>query len=140
MKKRIIAIIAACAMLVTAFAGIASAEEAGEGFKVGYNYFGAGSYALLSLANNSDYAIAHMGDTPMGTNDNFQIEQIIADVENMCNAGCDGILIWLPVPDLYPTVAEICSKYEVPFVFNDKVPDPEMHKQFCENPFYATIS
>ena len=62
MKKRIIAIIAACAMLVTAFAGIASAEEAGEGFKVGYNYFGAGSYALLSLANNSDYAIAHMGD------------------------------------------------------------------------------
>ena len=138
MKKRIIAIIAACAMLVTAFAGIAAADEAaGEGFKVGYNYFGAGSYALLSLANNSDYAIAHMGDTPMGTNDNFQIEQIIADIENMCNAGCNGVLIWLPVPDLYPTVAEICAKYEVPFVFNDKVPDPEMHKTLSENPYYV---
>ena len=124
MKKRLIALIAVCAMLVTAFAGIAGADEAeekaveeavaeaaaeaavedaiaedlaetvaGDGFTVGYNYFGAGSYALLSLANNSDYAIAYMGDTPMGTNDNFQIEQIIADVENMCNAGCDGILI-----------------------------------------------
>ena len=41
MKKRLIAIIAACAMLVTAFAGIATADEAaaeGEGFTVGYNF------------------------------------------------------------------------------------------------------
>lgn len=140
MKKRLIAIIAACAMLVTAFAGIAAADEAaaeGEGFTVGYNFFGAGSFALLSLANNSEYAIKQLGDTPMSTNDNFQVEQIIADIENLCNAGCDGVLIWLPVPDLYPVVAEICAKYEVPFVFNDKVPDEEMHAALSENPFYV---
>ena len=139
MKKRIIAIICACAMLLVAFAGFASADEAeGEGIKVGYNYFGAGSYALLSLANNSDYAIQHMGDTPMGTNDNFQVEQIIADIENMCNAGCKGILIWLPAEDLYPTVAEICAKYEVAFVLNDKIPtNPDIIATLEANPYYV---
>ena len=137
MKKRIIAIIAACAMMITAFAGIAAAGEAEGTFTVGYNYFGAGSYALLSLANNSDYAIAQMGDTPMGTNDNFQIEQIIADIENMCNAGCNGIIVWLPVEDLYTTVGDICAKYEVPFILNDKIPqNPDVLAALQENPFY----
>ena len=108
MKKRLIALIAACAMLVTAFAGMAAADEAadGESFLVGYNFFGAGSYALLSLANNSEYAIKYLGDETMGVNDNFQVEQIIADVENMCNAGCDGILIWLPAESLPEFPAE----------------------------------
>ena len=125
-------------MLIVAFAGIAAADEAeGGNYKVGYNFFGAGSFALLQLANNSEYAIKQLGDEPSSTNDNFQVEQIIADIENLCNAGCDGILIWLPVPDLYPTVAEICAKYEVPFVFNDKVPDEEMHKSLSENPYYV---
>ena len=140
MKKRVIAIIAACALLVIAFAGIAGADEAadGDGFLVGYNYFGAGSYALLSLKNNSEYAIQYLGDKAMGLNDNFQVEQIIADVENMCNAGCDGILIWLPAEDLYPTVAEICAKYEVPFALNDKIPtNPDIIAILEANPFYV---
>lgn len=139
MKKRLIAIIAACAMMVTAFAGIAGAEEAAsEGFTVGYNYFGPGSYALLSLANNSDYVIQYMGDTPLGVSDNFQPEQIVADIENMCNSGCDGIIVWLPIEALYTTVGDICAKYEVPFVLNDKIPaDPAIVEQLNQNPFYV---
>lgn len=77
------------------FAGIASAGETEEGYTIGYNYFGPASYALLALANNSEYAIEYMGDTAYGVSDNYQIEQIIADVENMCNLGCDGLIIWL---------------------------------------------
>lgn len=135
--KKLLAIVLAAAMFVMSFAGAAFAGEA-ESYTVGYNYFGAGSYALLSLANNSDYAIAQMGDTPMGTNDNFQIEQIIADIENMCNAGCNGLIIWLPVEPLYPTVGEICAKYEVPFILNDKIPqDPEILAALQANPFYV---
>ena len=138
MKKRLIALIAACAMLVTAFAGIAAAEEAGDSFTVGYNFFGSGSYALLSLANNSDYCIQYMGDTPMGRDDNFQVEQIIADVENMINAGCDGLLIWLPAEDLYPTISEICEKNETPFVLNDKIPtNPDILATLEANPYYV---
>ena len=131
--KKLLAIVLASAMATTVFAGTAFAE----GHKVGYNYYGAGSYALLSLANNSDYVIQYMGDEAMGTNDNFQAEQIVADIENMCNAGCDGVIVWLPIEALYTTVGEICAKYEVPFILNDKIPsDPEVLAALQENPYY----
>jgi len=135
--KKLTALILAAVMCMTVFAGTAFAAEETEGFTIGYNFFGPASYALLALANNSEIAIADMGDTANGVSDNYQIEQIIADVENMCNAGCDGLIIWLPVEGLYPTVGEICARYEVPFVLNDKVPqDPEILAQLQENPYY----
>ena len=105
---------------------------------VGYNYFGPGSYALLSLANNSDYVIKDMGDTPMAVSDNFQVEQIVADIENLCNSGCNGIIVWLPIEALYVNVGEICAKYKVPFVLNDKIPmDPSILEQLQSNPYYV---
>ncbi|MBQ9031406.1 MAG: sugar ABC transporter substrate-binding protein [Parasporobacterium sp.] len=136
--KKIVAFLVAVVMSVMSFAGLAFAGEAEEGFTIGYNYFGPASYALLALANNSEYAIEYMGDTANGVSDNYQIEQIVADVENMCNSGCDGLIIWLPVEALYITVGDICAKYEVPFVLNDKIPqDPEILAHLQENPYYV---
>lgn len=135
--KKLTTLVLTAVMCLGIFAGTALAGEEKESFTVGYNYFGPASYALLALANNSEAAIAYMGDTANGVSDNYQIEQIIADVENMCNAGCDGIIIWLPVEALYTTVGDICARYQVPFVLNDKVPqDPEILASLQENPYY----
>lgn len=137
MKRRIIAVISLLTLLVSAFAGIASAEEADESFMIGYNFFGPGAFALLTLANNSDYVITDMGDTPLAVSDNFQVEQIVADVENMCSAGCDGVLIWLPVDALFTTIGEICARYEVPFALADKFPtDPAILEELRQNPYF----
>ena len=79
-----------------------------------------------------------MGDTPMQTNANFQVETMIADVENMCNAGCDGVCLWIPDDSLYDAFIGICSKYNVPFVLVDKVPqDPEIAERVKSNPLFV---
>ncbi len=163
MKKRVISLVLATVMTAGLFIGCGSSdtsgtseesasvnennetadsgtsgESGGEGeFTVGYNYYGSGSYALLSLANNSKYAIEYMGDTAMGTDDNFSVESMVSDIENMINAGCDGVIVWLPVDSLYLTVADICEEYEVPFVLNDKIPsDSEILAELKENPYF----
>ena len=133
MKKRIIAIIAACAMLVTAFAGIAAAD----GFTVGYNYFGPGSTALIALANNSQYAIEQLGDTALSISENFQPDALVGDIENLCNSGANAVLIWNLLPGSFVNLGDICAKYEVPFVLNDKIPDDdEVFAQVKENPYF----
>ena len=135
--KKLVAIILTAVMSLSIFAGAAFAEESGDGFNIGINYFGPASYALLALKNNSEVVAGYMGDTATSVSDNYQIEQIVADVENLCNSGCDGLIVWLPVEALYTTVGDICAQYEVPFVLNDKIPqDPEILAALEENPYY----
>ncbi|GEM_PF-375166 len=107
-------------------------------YKIGYNYFGSGSYALLSLANNSKVAIDAFGNDAIAMDDEFSVEKIIQDIENMISSGVDGLIIWLPVESLYLTVADICKQAEVPFVLNDKIPsDESIIKELKANPYFA---
>ncbi len=107
-------------------------------YKIGYNYFGSGSYALLSLANNSKVAIDAFGNEAVGMDDEFSVEKIVQDIENMISSGADGLIIWLPAESLYLTVADICKQAEVPFVLNDKIPsDESIIKELKANPYFV---
>lgn len=109
-----------------------------DGFKIGYNYFGSGSYALLSLANNSKVVIEACGGEAVGMDDEFNVEKIVQDVENMISSGCQGLIIWLPAESMYETVAEICANAKVPFVLNDKIPsDPAIIEKLMANEYFA---
>lgn len=94
-------------------------------YKIGYNYYGPGSYALTALANNQEYVIQCFGSESQSTSDDFQVDKIVQDIENMISAGCDGLVIWLPADNLYQTVIDMCNEAQVPFVFSDKVPSDE---------------
>lgn len=110
----------------------------GEGFKVGINYFGSASYALLLLKKNSEVVVEAFGGTPMSIDDEFNVEKIITDVENMIQSGCDGIVFWGPVETLYPTVSQMCLDAEVPFVLCDKAPtNQDVIDELLENPYFA---
>lgn len=166
MKKRLLSLLLAALMVVCMFAGCgnSSSGQSGTGngagtnsgtqatsgnnessdasaagdIKVGYNYFGSGSYALLSLANNSKYAIEAIGDTAQGVDDNFSVEAMVSDIENMINAGCNGVIVWLPADALYLTVADICADHKVPFVLNDKIPsDSAILDELRQNPYFV---
>lgn len=105
---------------------------------IGYNYFGSNSYALLSLANNSKEVIDAFGETPLAMDDEFSVEKIIQDIENMISHGVNGLIIWLPVETLYPTVSKMCQEAKVPFVLNDKIPtNPDIIATLKANPYFA---
>ena len=107
-------------------------------YKIGYNYFGSGSYALLSLANNQDFVIKAFGNESMAMDDEFNVEKIIQDVENMISSGCDGLIIWLPAESMYETVANICAEAKVPFVLADKIPaDASIKASLMANEYFA---
>lgn len=108
------------------------------GRTIGLNYFGSGSYVLGVLRNNSEVVIKACGDEPLALDNNFNLEQIITDVESMLQSGVDGIIFWSPIQSQMLKVAEMCKDAKVPFVFNDKVPtDPEILAQIATNPYYA---
>lgn len=107
-------------------------------YKIGYNFYGSNSYALLSLANNSKVVIDAFGNEGIGISDEYQVEKIVQDVENMISAGVDGLIIWLPAESLYLTVADMCKEAKVPFVLNDKIPsDPSIVAELKANPYFA---
>ncbi len=107
----------------------ASAEDTGfvaeTTYKIGYNYYGVGSYALTTLANNEAYVIEAFGNEALGLSDDFQVDKIVQDIENMIASGCDGIVVWLPADNLYETVINLCEEAGVAFVLADKLPSDE---------------
>lgn len=134
--SRILTFILMLTLLVGTGTG-ALADGAGQ-WKIGYNMFGSAAYALVALADNSKQAVGAFGGIPVMMDDEFSVEKIVQDVENMIASGCDGILIWLPAEALYPSVAQLCADAQVPFVLNDKVPeDPAIVAELKANPYFA---
>ncbi len=108
----------------------ASASGAPSKGVIGFNYFAAGDYALDTLANNTSHVIEACGYEAMSVCDNASLDQLVTDVENMINAGVDGLVLWIPNDSLYLSVADLCENAGVPFVLSDKVPtDPAIREK-----------
>lgn len=108
------------------------------GLKIGYNYFGTGGYSLAALANQTQVVLDACGVESVSADDQFSVETLVSDIQNMISAGCDGIVIWLPAEPLYQTVADMCAQAGVYFVLNDKVPsDPAIRDAIMSNEYFA---
>ena len=115
-----------------------SSSASGDGFQIGINVFGSSSYALLTLANNTQKTFEAYGDGVTVSDDNFQVDKIVQDIENMIASGVDGLAVWLPADNLYETVSEKCEEAKVPFVLVDKIPSDESIKEtLLENPYFV---
>lgn len=113
-------------------------ESSGGKYKIGYNYFGSSAYSLMTLANNSQIVIDAFGNEAVAMDDEYSVEKIVQDVENMISSGIDGLIVWLPTDSLYQTVASLCEEAQIPFVLNDKVPtDPAVAESIKSNPYFA---
>lgn len=108
------------------------------GIKIGYNYFGTGGYSLAALANQTQVVLDSCGDASVSADDQFSVENIVTDIENMISSGCKGIALWLPADSLYETIAQKCADAKVYFVLNDKVPtDATIKSEIMSNPYFA---
>lgn len=106
-------------------------------FKIGYNQLVTGDYALDSLANNMKTAIEAAGHEAMGVVAGGNIDQMVTDVENMIAAGCEGLVLWLPIEAQVLTVAEMCESAGVYWVMADKVPGSELLETLKEYKYFA---
>lgn len=128
--KKILSIVLALCMIAALGATSALADSS---IKIGYNYFGTGGYSLAALANQSQVVLDYCGDESTSTDDQFSVENIITDVENMISSGCDGVIIWLPAEPLYKVVGQMCEDAGVYFVLNDKVPQTQEVRDFLNS-------
>ena len=136
MKNKAAKIMAAAWGLSMVFS--TSVYAADDGIKIGYNYFGTGGYSLAALANQSQIVLDACGVESVAADDQFSVETLVTDIENMISSGCDGIAIWLPAEPLYETVANKCAEAGVYFVLNDKVPsDPAIKEALMNNEYFA---
>lgn len=136
MKNKAAKIMAAALGLSMVFR--TSVYAADDGIKIGYNYFGTGGYSLAALANQSQIVLDACGVESVAADDQFSVETLVTDIENMISSGCDGIAIWLPAEPLYETVANKCAEAGVYFVLNDKVPsDPAIKEALMNNEYFA---
>lgn len=147
--QRAFGFLLAATLMTTSFVGCAQEVKPSESestssgtsdsnYTVGYNYFGSGSYALLSLANNSQIVIDAFGNKSIAMDDEFSIEKIVQDIENMISSGVDGLIVWLPAESMYTTIADMCAKAKIPFVLNDKIPsDESIIAALKANPYFV---
>ena len=42
------------------------------------------------------YRVPGGSEKQQSTSDDFQVDKIVQDIENLISAGCDGLVIWLP--------------------------------------------
>ena len=112
-------------------------DTEGETFTIGINYFG-NAPVLVTLANNAAIVFEASGYETTTMDDEFTVDKIVQDIENMISSGVDGLVVWAPVDSLYPVISEMCLEAEVPFVLSDKVPiDESIKEQLFKNPYFV---
>lgn len=107
-------------------------------YKVGINYMTSAAYALVVLRDNSVKVVEGMGSEALAIDDEANPEKIMQDIENMVSAGCDGVIAWMLVAQMFDPLSELCERSKIPFVLNDKVPeDPNIVANLKANPYFA---
>ena len=134
MKKFLVLSVLAI-MLFSSFFAFAANKTSN--FVVGINYFG-NQGVLITLANNSKYVIEYFDGSVIMVDDNFTVDKIVTDIENLIATGVDGLVVWTPTPTLYPIISQMCLKAKVPFVLSDKVPEQQaLRDQLRQNPYFV---
>lgn len=87
--KKAVMSIAIMALLIMACSNLV---VLGAGHKIGYNYFG-NAGVLVTLGNHSKYVIEAFGGTALAVDNNFTVDKIVTDLENLISAGVDGLIV-----------------------------------------------
>jgi ribose transport system substrate-binding protein len=132
--------------LVFAVAGVAFAGGAQSGstadkkLVIGFNNYLQGHYSLDILENSFKTTCTALNVDPYILNDEGKSENSAYNVDNMINAGVDGIVFFGIVDTLFPVVAKKCTDAKIPFVFFDHMPSDETLAQVVGSPYYKGIA
>lgn len=106
-------------------------------YKIGFNNYLKGFYALDILENNAKYATESLGNEFVAVNDEAKSEKVVQNVQNLISSGVDGIVFFGIVDTLFPVVSQMCEKAKVPFVIYDHLPSDKSLQILKKNPYFV---
>lgn len=118
--------------------GANSGETGDKTYTFGYNNFGQGAYPLDMNEKETTYALESIGMNIKVANNEFTVDKIITDAQNLISSKVDGLIVWSASDTLYSSFNDLCSSSKTPFVLGDKYPLGEDTKAMLrENPYFA---
>ena len=115
-----------------------SSETGDKTYTFGYNNFGQGAYPLDMNEKETTYALESVGVKIKVANNEFTVDKIITDAQNLISSKVDGLIVWSASDTLYSSFNDLCSSSKTPFVLGDKYPLGEDTKAMLrENPYFA---
>jgi ribose transport system substrate-binding protein len=106
-------------------------------YKIGFNNYLKGFYALDILENNAKFATESLGNEFIAVNDEAKSEKVVQNVQNLISSGVDGIVFFGIVDTLFPVVSQMCEKAKVPFVIYDHLPSDKSLEILRKNPYFV---
>ena len=108
---------------------------------IGFNNYLQGNYSLDILEKNFRATCEALGVEAYVLNDEAKPENSASNVDNMINAGVDGIVFFGINDTLFPVVAQKCHAAKIPFVFFDHMPsDDVLARVVALTPYYKGIA
>lgn len=98
------------------------ADEFGTGYKIGMNSFSPGMYAFDAMTNVAKIGTDGIGNELTVYADNFNPDNILADIDKMISSGCDGALWWGILDAFMANGSDIFNEGELPFALYDTMP------------------
>jgi ribose transport system substrate-binding protein len=149
MKKNHMKIVSVCFLFVVVIlfipscgkekkADTSSATPGTAVYTFGYNNFGQGAYPLDLNEKETTYALESVGMKIRVANNEFTVDKLIADAQNLIASQVDGLIVWSAADTLFSAFSKLCEDNKVPFVLGDKYPLGEDTKALLrKNPYFV---
>ena len=155
MKKVIISMLLAMAILMTAFTGCSgsnpasSTQAAGTAvssekpksitpFKIGFPFLTSNDPTYTAILNSCKTVCAGAGGELVTASWDFTPDQLVTDVQKLISMGCNGIMI-IPTSDsVLPKIKQMCETAKVPFsIVYRSINDPDIKAAVESSPYYV---
>jgi ribose transport system substrate-binding protein len=118
--------------------GASPSGTSSKAYTFGYNNFGQGAYPLDMNEKETTYALQSVGMNIKVANNEFTVDKIITDAQNLVSSKVDGLLVWSAADTLYSSFNDLTSSSKTPFVLGDKFPLGDDTKAMLrQNPYFA---
>lgn len=115
-----------------------TSDDTSKTYTFGYNNFGQGAYPLDMNEKETTYALKSIGMNIKVANNEFTVDKIITDAQNLIASKVDGLIVWSASDTLYSSFNDLCSSSKTPFVLGDKYPLGDDTKAMLrENPYFV---
>ncbi len=118
--------------------GDSSAPAENASYKVGINIWGSGVPVMDAFVVEAKYTLSVFGCESTMASDDFQSDKELANIQNFCSAGMEGIVMMGAAEATVPQMAEVCLNAKVPFVLYTQIgADADRDKIAASNEYYA---
>jgi ribose transport system substrate-binding protein len=109
-------------------------------YTFGYNNFGQGAYPLDLIEKETVYIVRSLGMNIRVANNEFTVDKLITDAQNLIASQVDGLLIDCISDTLFSSFSRLCEDNKVPFTFGDRYPTiggEEIKTMLRKNPYFV---